>query len=64
MQGLYEQGVIKIMTEKLTETADLNMWKLMDSEPTGSLHETDLDPLHVCDSCVSWSLHRAPSNKN
>ena len=47
-----------------TETADLSSWELMDSEPTGSLHETDLGPLHVFDSCVSWSLCKAPSNEN
>lgn len=53
---------IGVMAREPTETADLSMWEFMVSGPKlGSLHGTNLGPLHVCDSCIIWSLCKAPS---
>lgn len=49
------------MTGKCKETSDLSSWKLMDYEPTGSPYRTDIGPLHVGYSYVTWSVCRSPS---
>lgn len=48
-------GVVKIMTGKPIETADMSLWELVDSEH-GNRHRNYLDPLHVGDSCIAWSF--------
>lgn len=45
------------MAGKSTETANLSLWKLMDSKPTAKESVwTDLGSLHVGDSCTAWSF--------
>lgn len=51
------------MSEKPTETAELNSWELTDSDQQlMSLQVTELGHLYVGDSCVAWSLHGASSS--
>lgn len=45
------------ITRKPTETTKLCSQELSDSGQTGSLYETGLRPLHMCDSCVTWSVY-------
>lgn len=50
------------MSEKPTETTELNSWELTDSDQQlMSLQVTELGHLYVGDSCVAWSLHGASS---
>ena len=34
------------------------------SNPPGGLHGTEPGPLHICDSCVTWSIYRTPGSGN
>ena len=45
------------------ETAYLSSWELTDSGLTARKIGIDLGPLHMCDSCVAWSVCWAPSSK-
>lgn len=29
-----------------------------------SLHETELSPLYICDSCITWSICGPPGNES
>lgn len=41
----------EIMTGEPTKAGNLSLWEFIDSGQLGSLHETDLGALNVCDCC-------------
>ena len=48
---------VKIVTEKPTETADLSLWGLTDSEETARVPAWDPPrPSEFCGSCIAWSF--------
>ena len=48
---------------QIHRTAKLSKWKLTDPGLTlRNLHKTELGPLNVGDSCVTWAVCRATSS--
>ena len=59
--GIEEARADKYTTRKPTESTNLGLQGLTEMElPTGQMHEMDLGPLHICNSCAADSLCETP----